>query len=255
MDPSRSTSYQPLTEPTVGIELANVKTPNDAVAFVRRFGLLKQHEMLNDGTSVKYDAQRGQLLTDFQSPIERLREVISLTLDVRRGSKGDADAISRLRQIMVIPYDYELKSKMFNSPLIIRKAGDVYSPEERFVDADDRTILIEASQKAADILNDGLMGDDAKPYVFDRAFIGESVSPGAWRIGVAPDTLEGVCYLTVALIIAEKDPIEVCDEPPCGRFFVATDGRQKFCTPACSNRSRYRRYQEKAAKVKNSEPI
>ena len=77
MDPSRSTSYQPLTEPTVGIELANVKTPNDAVAFVRRFGLLRQHEMLNDGTYVKYDAQRGQLLTDFQSPIEKLREVLS----------------------------------------------------------------------------------------------------------------------------------------------------------------------------------
>ena len=71
----------------------------------------------------------------------------------------------------------------------------------------------------------------------------------------APTTLEGVCYLTVALMLAEKEPIEVCCEPTCGHFFVATDGRQKFCTPACGNRARYRRYQEKAAKAKNSEPM
>ena len=114
---------------------------------------------------------------------------------------------------------------------------------------------MEASQKAADKLNDGLAGDNAAPYVFDRAFIGESVCPGAWRLGVAPTTLEGVCYLTVALMLAEKEPIEVCCEPTCGHFFVATDGRQKFCTPACGNRARYRRYQEKAAKAKNSEPM
>ena len=66
MDPRRATSYQPLTEPVIGIELANVKTPNDAVAFVRRFGLLKESESLGDATSVKYDAQRGELFTDFQ---------------------------------------------------------------------------------------------------------------------------------------------------------------------------------------------
>ena len=255
MDPSRATSYQPLTEPMIGIELANVKTPNDAVAFVRRFGLLKKSELLNDATSVKYDAQRGELFTDFQDTAKNLYYILILTLEVRRGNQGDADAISRLRQHMVIPEDEEISRWSMGKKEVLGMARDLYSPEERFEGLDNRTLLMEASQRAADNLNDGLTGDNAEPYVFDRAFIGESVSPGAWRIGVAPTTLEGVCYLTVALMLAEKEPIEVCHDPTCGHFFVATDGRQKFCTPACGNRVRYRRYQEKAAKAKNSEPI
>ena len=255
MDPSRATSYQPLTEPVVGIELANVKTPSDAVAFVRRFGLLKKSERLGDATSVKYDAQRGELFTDFQDAAKELQYILMLTLEVRRGNQGDADAISRLREHMVIPEDTELCSWSMGVKEVLGRAGDLYSPEERFEGVDNRTLLMGVSQKAADKLNDGLAGDNAAPYVFDRAFIGESVCPGAWRLGVAPTTLEGVCYLTVALMLAEKEPIEVCRELTCGHFFVATDGRQKFCTPACGNRARYRRYQEKAAKAKNSEPM
>ena len=248
MDLSRATSYQALAERTIGIELSRVRTPEHAVSFVRRFGLLRATRLRRSWiTGEDSDAPLHELFTEFEVEAARLRDILEVVLLVRQGSNGDAESIRRLRAKLVISEDRDL---IVQDPSTgergARLAGDLISPVERFYDADDRTILMNASQWAADRLNASLRYDRAPPFVFDRAFVGEPVPPGAWRIGMAPDSLAGVCNLSVALALADREPIDICQEQSCRQVFFVTDGRQKFCTPACANRSRYRRFKAKA---------
>ena len=165
-----------------------MRTPEDAVAFVRRFGLLRAtRERRCIITGEDSDAPLHELFTEFKVEAAFLREILETVLLVRQGSNGDAESIRRLRAAPVIPRDRDV---IVQDPPTgewgARRAGDLMSPVERFVDADDRTILMNASQWAADRLNASLQVNSAPPFVFDRAFIGEPVPPGAWRIGMAP---------------------------------------------------------------------
>jgi len=126
---------------------------------------------------------------------------------------------------------------------VIARAGDVLTAQDRLVDADDRSVVLRASHDTANRLNDGWALDEASPYVFDRAFAGEpDAKPGTWRLGLAPSNLVGVAYLSVAVTLADQQQIGICEETTCRRAFFVTDGRQRFCTPACANRARHRRF-------------
>lgn len=164
-------------------------------------------------------------VADFITAAKDLHRIIDTMRDVRHATEGDADALGRLR-------------KRFGG---VVKARNSISREDLLVDADDRTIQIYASQWAAWGLSDGLIS--ARAYVYDRADHGEDVPPGQLRVGILPETLLEVGYLTIAIVLADKEPLEIC--PDCGRAFVVEDGRQKFCTPACANRTRFRRFQSK----------
>ena len=128
---------------------------------------------------------------------------------------------------------------------VTRRAGDVYSPEERFVEADDHTILMHANEYlVARPLNDMVAGNDA--CVYDRAFMNESVPPGALAVGIRPTgSLEAVCCLSVALALADRAPIGACADPSCARPFFITHRRQRFCSKACGNRVRFRRFADR----------
>jgi CGNR zinc finger len=103
-----------------------------------------------------------------------------------------------------------------------------------------------SSESAATGLNNGLV--NAPIYVFDRADAGEPVAPGQLRIGAMAHTLEAVCYLNLAFTLAERQPIDVC--PACQSIFIPTDGRQKYCTPACGNRARVKKFISKQSSGK-----
>ena len=240
LDPSRASTYHPLAEPEIGIELARVRTPDDAVAFAGRFGLLWQGR----------PHQRRPLqplresFSTFETSAEHLRYVLAAAELVRRGTAGDAEAIRRLHQQLFIPEDAEVQVSE-GDEIVWRRAGDVYSPDERFVDPDDRTILMYANEDlVARPLNDMVAGNDA--CVYDRAFMNESVPPGALAVGIRPSgSLDAVCYLSVALALAERAPIGVCADPSCARPFFITHRRQRFCSKACGNRVRFRRFADK----------
>jgi predicted RNA-binding Zn ribbon-like protein len=42
-----------------------------------------------------------------------------------------------------------------------------------------------------------------------------------------------------------RDRLRRCAAPGCGRFFVATRPRQTWCSPACGNRARLARFQQR----------
>jgi len=215
MDGARATFYQPLAEPSLGLELTSVTTPDAAVAFVQRFGLL------HTAWEPSYQAAPAQL----REPVERfiaaaddLRGIIAIALDVRRAVDGNRDALARVRDRF--------------GKVVAHHSGDK---------PDDRAILIYASDWTALGLSNGLAA--ARPYVYDRAERGETVPPGRLRVGILPDTLREVCYLTIAFQLADKEPLGIC--PECQRVFVIEDGRQRFCTPACASRVRFRRFKTK----------
>ena len=233
--------YHPLAEPDVGIELARVRTPEDALAFVQRFGLLRQPLSL-PGQPLK---PLRESFRAFEIDAEELRYILETARLVRRGAGTDPDAIGQLRQLLLIPENAEVSvCDEKTGEYVTRRAGDVYSPDERFVGADDRTIVMYAHEyHVAHRLNEGIA--DSPPCVYDRAFMGESVPPGSLRVGVRPSTLAGVCYLSVALALADRMPVGVCADPTCGRPFFITDRRQRFCSRACGNRVRFRRFTDK----------
>ena len=229
MDCARAEAYAPLAAvKNVGLALTAVRTVEDAVKFVSRYGLLRSSsaEILP-----KRSGERREPAREFLREADELRQILRDVIDARKAAAGDRLAMARLRQ------DFPIVSTREGTPTL---------------DGDDRTVQIYASDSAAFRLSQALAG--AKPYVFDRAQIGESASPGLLRVGVLSDTLVEVCYLTVALSLADKEPIDVC--PECQRAFVVEDARQRFCRPACASRSRSRRFtarQERDAKKEKSD--
>lgn len=218
MDCQRGTSYEPLSEPRVGLELTHVKTPTDVVAFATRFGLLgSTRDMTGILRPEDLIAQAREPVATFLAAAADLRWIVKTAIDVRRGTQGDASAIARLR--------------------------------EDFRRTDDRSVLLGASTWVAWGLSNGVI--DARPHIYDRAQMGEPVAPGLLRVGILPETLVETCYLTIALLLADKEPLERCSE--CQRLFIVEDARQKFCTPVCANRARFKRFDRKrkeAAKKK-----
>ena len=245
VDRLRAATYHPLAEPDVGIALARVRTPEDALAFVQRFGLLRESLYVR-GQPLKPLREK---LRSFQNEAEELRDIFEVARLVRRGVETDPDAIGQLCQLLFIPEDVEVSVRDEKTgEYVTRRAEDVYSPDERFVGADDRTILMYAYEyRVARPLSEGIV--DSPPCVYDRSYMGESVSPGSLRVGVRPDTLAGVCYLSVALALADSMPLGVCADPTCRRPFFITDRRQRFCSRACGNRVRFRRFTDKHATV------
>ena len=242
MDGPRASTYHPLAEPEIGMELARVRTPKDAVTFVGRFGLLY---MFGRPTAGRLKKRLREPFTGFEAVAGELSFILETARLVRRGSDGDAKAIRHLHEMILVPEDGRVSVRDDETgEYVERRAGDVLSPEERFVDADDHTILMHANQyRVAELLNEGIA--DGPACVHDRAFAGESTPPGKLRFGIRPASLAGVCYLSVALALTEQAAVGVCADPTCGRPFFIRDKRQRFCDRACGNRVRFRRFMDK----------
>lgn len=226
MDYEQPTSYQPLTEPKLAIELTHVSSPETALAFAQRFGLLDEHPAIADadlrrrGLPVsRRDWFAREPIAYFLETAETLRRIVRTAADVRHAIDIHADppdrreALDRLR----------------------KKFGDA--------NADDRKVLVSASAWCAWGLNDGLVSSNASPYVYDRAQMGENVDPGRIRIGILPDSLRGFCFLLIAYALSEKEPLEICRQ--CEAVFVVEDARQIYCTPYCASRYRSIKFQRK----------
>lgn len=262
MDRNRATLYHPFAEPEIGIELARVRTPQDAVAFVERFGLLRTRvRMPQDAVAyVKYlgllrqqpvsippEEPLGPLresFRSFESPAKELRGILEVARLVQRGAHGDAEALSRLRDQVLVAEDREIGIyDEASRDWVPRRMDDAYSPYERLVEADERTLLMYAHEHlVAAKLSKGIT--DSPACFHDRTFMGESVPPGALRFAVVAESLVSVCYLSVGLALADRMPV-VCADPTCRRPFFPADKRQRFCSRACGNRVRFRRFTDK----------
>lgn len=241
LDAARATTYQPLAEPLIGLELARVRTNDEVVAFVHRFGLLQ----VTPAGRPQGAPLRESLDVFLRIAIE-VGELFEAAIVLQQATRGDKAALSALRAAVVVPDDemYPFRQEK-DGTWTERRAAEIWSPEERYVGADDRTILIAASEQIARQVNEALSGEDSGLQFLDRAAMGEDAPPGKWRMGMMPSTLAGACYLSVALTLVDQEPIGICAEPSCRRVFFIKDGRQRFCTATCANRARFKRYKDR----------
>lgn len=221
MDMARAKSYEPAVVRELGTELANVKTPGDAVTFVQQYGLLESScDERATFPSDDWTSARREPVSKFLDTASELRKIVDLWRDVRRAHAGDNEAYERIREW---------------------RPSSTLSKRDR---------LIEASDWCAWGLNDGLIASpkgnlETHPYVVDRAQQGDNVEPGLLRIGLLPETLRQACFLHLAIYLSEKDRIDVCQG--CKKVF-SRDGRRPdavFCTSRCAGRERQRRKREK----------
>jgi hypothetical protein len=242
LDGKRAERYEPMQEPRIGVDLARVRTPSDAVTFVQRYGLLASSAGLLEGDRLPIEL--SEPFANFERAAEDLREIARTILDVQKAINRDSAALARLRARFG-PADPDAIVTVHGEGGASRiRASDWpgFTPDH-FAAVDDRTVVSRASDWAAWGLNDGLMQGDARPYVFDpvQLFPDDPASAaGKLRIGILPESLLGFCYLSIADAAASKEPLEACEE--CQLPFVVDDARQRFCSEKCASRARFRRW-------------
>lgn len=240
LDSQRAEAYEPvLLDRNVGIALARVRTPDDAVAFAADFGLLTEPR-----SWLKFEpipVSLSQSWADFEREATAMRRHLDTTLDVRKAVNGDRKALARLHERFSAPAPDDDVVWRTRDGAVTVKARDCRTAEE--LRNDDVAILTRANTWAADGLLQEL-GDRVRPYVFEPAqlFPDQGQQPGQIRIGLIGNTLLDYCYLSLALGLA-NEPIMICEE--CQRPFVITDKRQRFCETSCANRARFLRFKNK----------
>lgn len=208
--------------------LTAIHAPEDAVVFAERFGLLRGSpaSRLVPPLARMVPPLARERVTFFTTTAAELREVVQVHSAVTKAVAGDRNSADFIRAWAQQLYEY-----VGDGTVMVCSADSGKLP----------AMLLDASRWVARTLTHHLRG--AAPLVYDRTVAGESVPPGTLRIGLEPRSLFECCYLAIALNIAEKEPIDIC--PTCERAYISEDARQKFCTPACASRARFRRYVEK----------
>ena len=247
LDLKRSTVYQPLSEPKVGFELAKVRTPADAVRFVERYGLL-EHGAADPAFKRSADSKLSEPFVAFERAAADIRLIVHTIANVREAVKGNRECAQRLRaQFGPVSREWGDTEVVVKTPSGLARVfrnRDLIS-EDVFADVDEQTVLVRASDWVARGLTDGLLNARSWPYVFEpnQMLEAESSQPGYLRVGILPETLLGVCYLSIAQQLSADKRLGICEE--CQVPFGIEHGHQRFCSDACANRNRFRRFKER----------
>ncbi len=209
MDGRGAEQYEPLSKSRMGLELARVRTPDEAVSFVTRFGLLGTPATITIGAwppGAPWPA--GVVMREpfavFERAAEDLRDILKTIVAVRKGADGDAAALARLRERFG-PKNPNMDLTMHTSsgPRTV-KARDVLPPDD-FTPVDDRAVLVCASEWAAWGLHDGLFKADAHPYVFGTEIGGRLLSvTRAWTAAVLRSHGHAPAYTETANLTEES---------------------------------------------------
>ena len=225
-DGRRAEWYDPSDDLRIGLELARVRSPKEAVAFVQRYGLLVsfQNDIATDqsagsdqmGTkplniALTKDFERREPIDAILEDARRLQGIFSTVRLARRAADGDSDAVARLERDMARDLADHPGFRSFGW----RPAEAVELWMTRMAGVDLATQI-----------------KTARPYV-------RATAAGKLELRLIADTLLTYCYLSAAYVVA-NERVEIC--PECARAFVVDDARQKFCEPRCSGRARFRNF-------------
>ncbi len=189
--------------------LAGIHEPADAVAFAERYGLLWHGPGADE---------LRESFARWQEEAARLLFLMECYQQVYRAQRGDQDAIRIL---------WELWEQG------IRPAF----AEVATTDAD---LLDQASVVIADSITAGLTGVEQG---FVSTVIFEDGRPDQFAFSPRLPHLLAAVYLELAMLLNHRQPLHSCVS--CGRLFLGTDPRRRYCSESCANRVRYRRWAER----------
>ena len=204
--------YVPITEANLVFDLAAVRTPSDAVKFVRRYGLLRHGDR---------DGDLRESFADWEQTAVQLSALLRLASTLQDAVAGDADALRALRDVF-------------------EPAARPLFAEQATTDAD---LLAQMSVLVAWMLSSGLEGCQERveaDVAWRVGTDGGEGPPARYRFAVEAPDLVGHAYHAAALLITNRYPLAACEED--GLFFIVQDPRQRFCSPRCAARSRRRRW-------------
>ena len=215
---SKEDSYPVPDDDQLVLDLANIKSHADIVAFVGEYGLLRRG-------SPDSEHYREPLL-DWQKTSGELAMVLGYGTLVKQASDilsaGASTAFETLRDLVL---------------------DDV--PDRRELLNDRETLLGRFSDLVTMLVNKRLAA--VSFGLIDTGRFGPDPLGGFTFQPTAPD-LETLAFYRAATMLASGAELRRCEN--CSRQFAVTDNRQRFCRPKCGNQDRARRFREKRKAAK-----
>jgi len=210
LDRERAEEYTLELEPALPYDLAVSGSPDDAVAFVQQYGLLRHGPE---------SEECRENLNEWDQEAYSMRSVIFTYHLLQRALRGEKEAIGLLLHHFAeeLPGGWQPEDPSLVSDLSLYTS---------------KWVAHEVGKKLATTR----MG-------FSVESEGDQALPGKFAHVVYLPNLLTSAYYEFSLAIVKDTPLAVCAE--CGRVFERQDARQRYHSPKCASRARFRRWQEK----------
>jgi len=255
-----------LPSDAIDVEVSRIHSPDDAVAFIARFGFLairgfvapftdgEHNQTLNipgtvignstDNSNTAAEMPQRESFDLFATTAADIRDILRLMKDVRAALGTDDAALQALQR-------WSKGSPKFKATLDQRQRKQLV--RDPFADESTSDFLRAVTDHVAERLNAGFIADARPPSlsVFGQpaTAIDPRESPDRLTLSVACPTLRSFAYWTLAQKLISRNPIATCQE--CAHdFVVQVAGRervQRFCTENCARRARYRETRKESA--------
>jgi hypothetical protein len=116
---------------------------------------------------------------------------------------------------------------------------DEHKAREHDLTQDDQVLMNTASMLLAEAVTSKLEGTSMGVVSCVLTNL-RTNGPDTFLLSQNPPDLLAAAYVRFAESVVHRAPIKEC--PGCGRRFVPSSGKQKYCTKSCASTSRGRRY-------------
>lgn len=205
----RPEEYDIYSTKDIVYDLAGVRTPDDALEFVGKHGLLWHGPGADD---------LREPFEEWEREAQNLRGKLRLYMTLQDALRGDDEARQKLWRV------WESDLRPFYQTTV----------------SNDAELFAHVSDFVGHSINDGLAGVEQG---FIASVLFEGGQPGVFELAASPCDLVGAAYHELALAIVSRAEMRTCQE--CGRLFPVTDQRQRYCSERCANRARYQRWARK----------
>lgn len=198
-------------EPSLVFDFADVKDVNGCVAFASERGLLTHGDPHPGG-------ELREPVTEWLAQAEKMRRLLQLWHGVRTA---------------ILTSDITILKNVWDEHLEPAPAATT-----------DDELVMESRWEIEMELNSGLRNVKTRVAADWRWEDGAPLNADGWFSYVTePQTLLDSLYHQLSMVIVQRIEARSCLN--CGRPFLPADTRQRYCSPTCSSRSRYKRFAEK----------
>lgn len=210
LDRDKATRYQPSAEPKMLFDLAAIRRPADAIAFVAEYGLLRH------GPAAPYAQEPFQAWAETAYTFTNLLDLYHL---IRAADDGDQAAMATLWD----EWSHRIQP-------LLRAAPET-----------NQELLAAASHTLGALVSEGLRDAEiAVDSVWETTGGegGRSPDPGAFAFAPRFRDLIGLAYFSLAMMVCLRTPLRVCAY--CGRKFAPRSRTQRFHDRQCALKGRRR---------------
>jgi hypothetical protein len=237
----RVEEYEFRPDPDFLPTVAAIETPEQALRFVARYGLLFEAPAL-DVEGVPEWRIAGRLLRfresadDYVAFASELRDVRRLYALSQRAASGDRYWLQPLRNALP-----EFVAERHDADLALAAFEDVFGGYQEIVEAAQEGGAADLAFLASTLVSVVVTG--ALESYEARFLVGIGEQAPEFALYPASPTLAGHAWLQVAAEVVQQ--VELADCESCDVLFVVNDPRQRYCSERCANRERSRRFRER----------